>query len=199
MIHPDTELKFKDPVIGLAVHATRFIPRGTIVWTLCDLDIRLPPSSPLRAPGSAYRPIVDRYAYGDAEGDLILCWDHGRYVNHSCEPAMIGVGPDIEIAVRDIQPGDELTCEYGCLNLHEVLQCRCGAASCRGTIGGDDMLRLWPQIDQAAASAVALARSVAQPLAPFVRDAASWAAWRDGSAPVPSSRQYHHDPLRTAA
>lgn len=191
MIHPDTELRFKDPVIGHAVYATRLIPRGTIVWTLCALDIRLTPGRRRELP-DAYEAIVDRYAYCDAHGDLVLCWDHGRYVNHSCDPAMVGVGPDIEIAVRDLHPGDELTCEYGTLNLMEPLACHCGAPRCRGTIGSDDMLRLAGELDALAAAAVAAARERPQPLLPFIRDPAAWKGWRDGRAAVPSARLYHH-------
>src|SRR5881296_1655598 len=38
MIHPDTELHFVDPEIGYGVFATKPIPRGTVIWTLCELD-----------------------------------------------------------------------------------------------------------------------------------------------------------------
>jgi hypothetical protein len=190
MIHPDTELRFKNPQIGYGVFATRFIPRGTIVWTLCEFDIRIPEPA-LSNYATAYRDIIDRYAYVDAAGDRILCWDHGRFVNHSCDPAMLSVGPAIEIAARDLQPGDELTCEYGTLNLVEPLQCNCGAATCRGTIGADDVLQLWPALDEGTRRALAQADAVAQPLMPFVRDAHSFAAWVAGTEPVPSSRTYH--------
>ena len=81
--------------------------KGTIVWTLCRLDIVLTPyeAATLSAP---YQPIVDRYAYTDWEGRVVLCWEHGRYINHSCDPVMVGIGNEIEIAVRDIAAGDEL-------------------------------------------------------------------------------------------
>lgn len=190
MIHPDTELRFKNPEVGYGVFATSFIPRGSIVWTLCEFDIRIPPSA-LSGYAPAYRSIVDRYAYVDAEGVRILCWDHARYVNHSCEPAMLSVGPDIEIAVRDLHPGDELTCEYGTLNLVEPLQCECGAPTCRGTIGAEDVLQLWPALDEGTRRALADANAVAQPLMPFVRDARSLTAWLAGAEPVPSSRTFH--------
>lgn len=192
MIHPDTELRYKDAAVGHAVYATRFIPRGTIVWTLCELDIRLPPAR-VAVLALAYRAIIDRYAYGDADGDRILCWDHGRYVNHACDPAMVGAGPEVEIAVRDLRPGDELTCDYGTLNLVQALQCRCGAANCRSMIGADDALRVWPQLDALARAAVGAAGLVPQPLDPFVREPRRLAEWIAGRAPLPSSRAYHHE------
>jgi len=190
MIHPDTELRFKNPEVGHGVFATRFIPRGTLVWTLCDFDIRLSPGR-VAAAEPAYRRIIDTYAYGDAGGDRILCWDHGRYVNHSCDPAMLSVGPDCEIAVRDLHPGDELTCEYGTLNLVEPLDCPCRAANSPGPIRRDDVLQLWQQLDARAAAALDFAGAVPQPLLPFVRDRQALAAWLSGQAPLPSARSFH--------
>ena len=114
MIHPATELRFVSPEIGLGVFALEAIPKGTIVWTLCRLDIVLTPHEAAALP-APYQPILDRYAYTDWEGRIVLCWDHGRYINHSCDPVMIGIGNEIEIAVRDIAAGDQLTCEYATL------------------------------------------------------------------------------------
>jgi histone-lysine N-methyltransferase ASH1L len=39
---------------------------------------------------------------------------------------------------RDIEPGEELTYDYNfeLFNPHEGQACRCGAADCRGVIGG---------------------------------------------------------------
>ena len=37
MIHPSTELRFINDEIGYGVVATRFIPKGTIVWALTNL------------------------------------------------------------------------------------------------------------------------------------------------------------------
>ena len=111
MIHPATELRFVSPEIGLGVFAREAIPKGTIVWTLCRLDIVLTPHEAAALP-APYQPILDRYAYTDWEGRVVLCWDHGRYINHSCDPVMVGIGNEIEIAVRDIAAGDQLTCEY---------------------------------------------------------------------------------------
>lgn len=50
-----------------------------------------------------------------------MCWDWGRYMNHSCAPNTLGLGPYADVAVRDIHPGEQLTCEYGMLNLTEAM------------------------------------------------------------------------------
>ena len=51
MIHPDTELRFANPQIGLGVFATRFlIPKGTITWVRDQLDQALPPAAIAQLP-----------------------------------------------------------------------------------------------------------------------------------------------------
>ena len=67
-----------------------------------------------------------------------------RFINHSCEPNCEAVSEDGHIyieAIRNIQPGAELTYDYayGCDEaltpelLHRY-RCKCGAPGCRGTI-----------------------------------------------------------------
>src|SRR5690606_23513732 len=43
----------------------------------------------------------------------------GRFVNHSFNSNCLSTAYDFEIAVRDIQPGEELTDDYGYLNVFE--------------------------------------------------------------------------------
>jgi uncharacterized protein len=57
-----------------------------------------------------------------------------RYVNHSCTPNtyMRRVGHRVEFyALRAIEPGEELTCDYGETHHEGKLACRCGSAGCR--------------------------------------------------------------------
>ena len=192
MIHPDTELRYKNAEVGYGVFATRAIPAGTIVWTLCPLDRRFS-AAERAALAPASRELVDLYAYVDAAGDFILCWDHGRFVNHSCQPAMVGLGPEIEVAVRDLAPGDELSCDYGSLNLLQPLACRCGAAACRSEISAGDLLRIADELDHAAAQVLPRIGQVTQPLMPFVRDAGRLSEWLAGASQPPSSRSYLFD------
>ena len=190
MIHPATELRFISPDIGYGVFAREPIASGTIVWALCSLDMIFT-AAEVAAFSPAYQPIFDHYAYTDGAGRVILCWDHGRFVNHSCDPAILSVGGDFEMAVRDIAAGEEITCEYGNLNLTEPMECQCGAVGCRGVIHGDDVLRLWPELDRRVAELLPQARAVPQPLLEFARDSASFWNWIEGRAPLPSYREYY--------
>lgn len=189
MMHPATELRLIDDDVGYGVFATAPIPRGTVTWTLCRLDIVFTPIEAAALP-APYRPIIDKYAYGDADGNLILCWDNARFINHSCDPAMLAAGRDFEIAVRDIARGEQVTCDYGGLNLTVPLACRCGARACRGTIDADDVLRTWRDRDRLLAEVLPLARGVEQPLLAFSDESALFWSWVDGRVPVPSHRAY---------
>ena len=70
-----------------------------------------------------------------------------RFINHGCDPNCESTIEDRRIfieAIRTIQPGEELTYDYQIgrdrsdpPNVDEVFACRCGAASCRGSM-------LWP-------------------------------------------------------
>ncbi len=190
MIHPDTELRPISPEVGFGIVATKRIPRGTITWALCLFDLVLTPEQ-ARAMPEAYRPILAKYAYIDAAGRLILCWDNARYMNHSCEANSLGVGGDLEIAARDIEPGEQITGEYGTLNLPRDLECRCGASSCRGLIRRADMKRLGPHWDAVVRAALPQAAKVPQPLRPFLRDSAAFDDMIAGRRPVPQHADYH--------
>lgn len=118
MIHPKTELKFISNEVGYGVVATEFIPAGTITWALDDLDREFTPAK-LKKMNALYQNILDTYCYRNRKGNYVLCWDYGRYVNHSFKSNCISTAYDFEIAIRDIHPGEELTDDYGYLNVSE--------------------------------------------------------------------------------
>ena len=187
MIHPDTELCWISPEIGHGVRATRKIPRGTLTWALCRLD-RVLTVAEVEDLGPLYRPFVDRYAYVDHLGRQILCWDAGRHVNHHCDANSRGFGLEAQIAVRDIEAGEELTCDYGECNLEAVLSCGCGSPRCRKTIVASDLGRLAGEWDGEISEAVRRASGLAQPLLPFTTNPAELAGMLAGSVSVPSIR-----------
>jgi len=72
----------------------------------------------------------------DLDGDLE--WNSARYVNHSCAPnceAECQEGRIWITALRDIQPGEEISFNYGYdLEAYQEHPCHCGAAQCVGFI-----------------------------------------------------------------
>jgi SET domain-containing protein len=60
-----------------------------------------------------------------------------HYGNHCCDPNLGFDGPFVLRAGRDIAAGEELTLDYAtCSGPGLVLDCRCGAAGCRGRVVG---------------------------------------------------------------
>jgi SET domain-containing protein len=60
-----------------------------------------------------------------------------RFINHSCSPNLymrVCEGRVEFYALRDIQPGEELTCDYGHSHHDGTLRCCCGSARCHGYI-----------------------------------------------------------------
>ncbi len=116
MIHPHTEIRFINEQKGHGVVATQFIPAGTITWALDKLDREFTPSD-FKKLDPLYQNILETYTYRNKLGNLVLCWDNGRFVNHSFKSNCLSTAYDFEIAIRDIQPGEELTDDYGYLNV----------------------------------------------------------------------------------
>ncbi len=72
----------------------------------------------------------------DVEANL-LC------LNHSCEPNVGVRGQVTFVALRPIEPDEELTIDYAMIDgdPEERMDCSCGTPSCRGVITGDDWRR----------------------------------------------------------
>lgn len=81
---------------------------------------------------------------GDRYIDASVGGNDARFINHSCDPnceAEVSDGRVSIRAIRNIQPGAELTYDYA-LEIEKGASrsrrsryaCRCGAATCRGTM-----------------------------------------------------------------
>lgn len=169
MLHPHSELRFVSEAIGYGVFATRFIPRGTITWVRDDLDQVIPPAR-VAAMTGMQADMIAKYGFHDWQGNVVLCWDHGRYVNHHCAPTSLSPGYDFEIAVRDVAPGEEITDDYGTLNLDVEFPCLCGAPQCRRVIRPDDVFDMADGWDRQVRAAFPLLNQVSQPLWELVRE-----------------------------
>jgi hypothetical protein len=196
MLHPGTELRFINSLIGYGVFAVRDIPKGTVTWARDELDQTFTPAR-LHRFSPFHRALLDRYAFVDRRGDSILCWDHARYINHSCEASCLSPGYGFEVAVRDIPAGEELTDDYGSLNLDGPFTCHCGLPGCRKEILPDDLLRYGALWDGRIAAAFRFLTVVEQPLWELVPEKDEIARVLAGKAPIASCREnYCGPPLR---
>ncbi|MCX6130867.1 MAG: SET domain-containing protein-lysine N-methyltransferase [Proteobacteria bacterium] len=163
MIHPDTALRFISPKIGYGVTATSLIPQGTILWVQDPLDIVISNEQSQQL-NPLIMKTVEHYAFIDDQGRSILCWDSGRYVNHSCTPSSVSVGKLCNIAARDIRPGEEITEDYATLNISGTLSCNCDSPLCRATILSKDLNKVSRDLDSLARIAMLRFLHVSQPL-----------------------------------
>ncbi|MFN7925612.1 MAG: SET domain-containing protein [Bryobacteraceae bacterium] len=187
MLHPATELRHVSRAIGWGVYATELIPKGSITWVFDDLDqIIRPARVPKLAP--QLREHVHKYSYLNGRGERVLCWDHSRFINHSCRATCLSPGFDFEIAVRDILPGEELTDDYGTLNLEEEFECLCGYPECRQRIGPDDFAANGERWDRQVADGFGYIQRVRQPLWDLVREKEQIERVVSGQAKLPSCR-----------
>jgi hypothetical protein len=151
-----------NPEIGHGVYATGFIPKGTIVWVMDPLDRTLSPDEVERYPADLRERML-KYCFRNNRGHYVLCWDHNRYVNHSFDSNCILTPYQLELAVRDIQPGEELTDDYGYLNIIEPFDA-CDEGHARKTVFPDDLTRHHHEWDNKLESAYSRLADVEQPL-----------------------------------
>jgi hypothetical protein len=168
MIHPDTELKFINEEVGYGVVAKALIPAGTIIWVRDPLDREFKPGE-VEAMEPALRAIVENYTYRDSRGNYILCWDHGRFVNHSFKANCCATPYDFELAVRDIHPGEQLTDDYGYLNIIEPFWAADEGTE-RKCVFPDDLRRFHTIWDGQIKAVFGQICQLAQPLRPFMKD-----------------------------
>lgn len=95
-----------------------------------------------------------KYAYYcfQVESDKYICpasleskdVDGVFLVNHSCDPNCGFSGQISLVAMRDINPGEEITYDYAMTDyledgfVWESMECRCGSVCCRKVISGSD-------------------------------------------------------------
>ncbi|WP_108424937.1 SET domain-containing protein [Flagellimonas amoyensis] len=168
MIHPDTELRFISNEIGYGVVATKFIPAGTITWVLDELDREFTPLE-LQQMAPIYQNILDTYTFRNNKGNYILCWDNGRYVNHSFNSNCLTTAYDFEIAIRDIQPGEQLTDDYGYLNIPIPFRAA-DEGTRRKVVYPDDLLKYYKVWDNKIKKVFAHITELQQPLRPILNE-----------------------------
>lgn len=166
MIHPDTEVRYINTEKGNGLFATSFIPRGTVTWVLDALDREISPED-MAAYDRQIREILLTYSFRNNRGNFIFCWDNGRYINHSFHANCCLTPYNFEIAIKDINAGEELTDDYGTLNIIEPFTAD-SEGSNRSTVYPDDLLRYSELWDEKIAAAFQKLSVVEQPLWKFI-------------------------------
>jgi hypothetical protein len=167
MMHPDSELKYINDVVGYGVFAKALIPEGSITYVKDSLEIEISPEDYERH-SSVMQDVIEKYSYIDQKGNRIISWDFAKYVNHCCNCNSMSTGYGFEIALRDIQPGEQITDEYGLFNVKQDINLVCDQPHCRKKLKEDDFDNLYPEWDAKVKKSLAKFNTVYQPLRPFL-------------------------------
>jgi hypothetical protein len=167
MIHPDSELRYINDTIGYGVFARKLIRKGTITWIPDPLQKILEPEEVDRLP-KVFQEVIDKYAYRNKYGQYVIEYDFGRYVNHSSKSNCLTTAYDFELAIRDILPGEELTDDYGSLNIDVPFECLPEPGISRTLIFPDDILRYHEEWDAYLRDAFKQFIHVEQPLLQYL-------------------------------
>ncbi len=192
MIHPNTTLKFINKEKGYGVFATAFIPKGTMVWVQDKLDRVFDESEVLQL-GENYSELIETYCFQNAEGAYVLCWDHGRFINHSFKSNCLSTAYDFELAISDIEAGEELTDDYGYLNIKKAFK-GINEGTRRKFVYPDDTLKYYKSWDKKLMSAFSKFNIVDQPLMNFLDPVTAELASRigKGQAKMRSIKYLHY-------
>jgi uncharacterized protein len=162
MLHPNTRIQYIDDSIGYGVFATSFIPKGTITWVRDLLDKEISPDEMHGFPFLVYETALT-YSYRNNKGNYLLPWDHTRYVNHSFRPNTMITPYGFEIAIADIAKGEQITNDYGTLNIIEPFE-PINEGSDRKIVYPNDLETFYSVWDQWIKEGIVLIRKVDQPL-----------------------------------
>ena len=113
---------------GLGLFATKPIKRGGYIATYRGRRIQTEEAERREARGARYMFTINKRWSIDGSPR----WNLARYINHSCLPNANPVGRNggiVIVASRRIEPGEEITYDYGreYLDLFFKNDCRCSA------------------------------------------------------------------------
>lgn len=112
MLRVRTSVKTSD-THGIGLFAAQFIPKGTITWQRDpSLDIEFTEKDVSFLEKETREKFLWHCYYDHSINKFIMCADDQRFINHSSNTPNIQSTPDKDIAMRDINEGEELLCNY---------------------------------------------------------------------------------------
>jgi SET domain-containing protein len=96
---------------GIGLFADEFIPKGTIWWKDVPAFDKIITNEEYESYDAIQKEFVDTYIFVKNDGTMYMCVDNARFINHSDTPNTGNIGDDC-LVLRDIQKGEELTCDY---------------------------------------------------------------------------------------
>ena len=121
------------PIHAAGVFALQRIPKGTRILEYTGERMAH------EAADELYKDRPYTYLFGIGDGENVIDgYGIAMYVNHCCDPNCETEededGHVWILAMRDIEPGEELTYDYFLYDGEGEAPCTCGAKKCRGTM-----------------------------------------------------------------
>ena len=113
------------PIHGIGLFADEFIGESTVIWQFHKLfDLRFDERG-IEQLAEGAREQIRKYSYREKHSGLyVLCGDDARFFNHSENPNCLDFysndDQDLTVARRNINAGEELTCNYALFDLDLV-------------------------------------------------------------------------------
>ncbi|MFZ0479757.1 MAG: SET domain-containing protein-lysine N-methyltransferase [Terriglobales bacterium] len=122
----------KSAIHSYGCYTTKRIRKGTLIVEYVGEPLSYEEADDL------YDDYENTYLFGLDGGKRILDgYGVAAFVNHSCKPNCETdqiAGKMWIIALRDIEPGEELTYDYCLYDGEDDAPCRCGSKRCRGSL-----------------------------------------------------------------
>jgi len=99
----------QSPIHGYGVFAAQDVKKGTRMWQYTEGADTRHTAAEIDLMPHRFR----SWVYKNRLGDWILCQDGAKFMNHAVQPCCDDVSdPIYTLAARDIQEGEEITCDY---------------------------------------------------------------------------------------
>jgi SET domain-containing protein len=129
----------KSAIHSFGCYTTKRIRKGTLILEYVGQRLTNEEADDL------YDDFENTYLFGLDGGKAIIDgFGVAAFVNHSCKPNCETdqiAGKMWIIALRDIEPGEELTYDYNLYDGEDAAPCLCGAKRCRGSLYSATHLR----------------------------------------------------------
>lgn len=123
----------ESPTEGRGLFAKKNFKKGDIVlgWNVNNIFLS---EAELNELPNELRRYVALY-----QDKYLLIAEPERYMNHSCDPNTQTDENGIDIAVRDIDQGEEVNGDYARFPTLEGFECKCGTEKCRGIVSAHSL------------------------------------------------------------
>ena len=143
-LNPKVEVR-KSPIEGKGLFAKRAFKKGEEVWIAKGIK----PAKSKIMTDEEFKKFTEKCIREDKQWDAVYLGngkhraavadrdnDPNNYGNHSCDPNTKPVDGK-RIAIRDIEPGEEITIDYGYFSPKDwSMKCNCGSPKCRKIVRG---------------------------------------------------------------